>query len=91
MARSETTQFMRRGSTVQMDYGVVTLNTSGVGMVYTQLNRVDMGLAGHRDALSSFPPQVSERTDAQAPYVTITDPAGAVNASVVCNYVLFGK
>lgn len=91
MSRSETTQFMRRGSTVQMDFGVVTLSSAGVGTIYTHLNRVDMGLAGHRDAMSSFPPQVSARTDAQAPYVTLTDPAGAVNASCVVNYVLFGK
>lgn len=91
MSRDEDTQFMRRGSTVQMDYGTVTLGAAGTAVVYTHLNRVDMVIAGHRSALSPSAPHVSARTEADAPYFTITDPAGAVNADAVVNYVAFGK
>jgi len=89
MSRADT-QHMKRGKSIQFDFGTATLGTDGTVTIYTHLNRVQTGVAGHRASLGSAALQVSARTEAGKPYFTITDPAGAVSSGDTVNYLAAG-
>lgn len=90
MSRANT-QFTNGGRNLQCDYGTVILGADGTATVYTQLSQLRAALVSHRSAISPSPPLASARVSGTAPYITLTDPAGAVNASAVVNYFFVGR
>jgi len=91
MSRSTDTQNMKRGKSIQFDFGTVTLGAAGTAIVYTQLNRVQAAFASHQSSLSSCALQIGARAAGSgAPNVTITDPAGAVSSGDTIHYGLLG-